>query len=121
MVYNVTGRSLACVTPCCFCDLQIRHPHLALHVGMLIIKGILLTAKICKTALYLKPTLPEEIRKIARVGTILIPSRLKNDHILGGIETMLPRVNEVETSRKFKACFSENCFCLISYCSFWTH
>ena len=34
------------------------------------------------------------------------------------IETVPHSVNEVKTSRKFKACFSENCFPLISYCVF---
>ena len=100
MLYNVTGRNLACLAarcfyfPCC-CDLPIKNFCLALYVGMLIIKGILLIAKIFKTALYPKPTLPEEIRKAGRVDTIPIPSRLKKDHNLRGTETMFHKVNEV--------------------------
>ena len=36
----------------------------------------------------------------------------------GGIETVPHKVNEVDASRKLKACFSGNCFPLISYCVF---
>ena len=42
----------------------------------------------------------------------------KQRYLKSHCETVPHKVNEIITSRKFKACFSENCFSLISYCFF---
>ena len=57
-----------------------------------------------------------KLQEVARAVIVPIPSRLRNDHNSGGTENVPHRINEVKTNRKFKACFSEACLSLISYC-----